>query len=52
MIRTITEKARAMITGAKLNKSFCGEGVLTATCLINRCPRRALQNVKKTPFEM
>lgn len=52
MIRTITEKARAMITGAKLNKSFCGEGVLTATCLINRCPRRALQNVKKTPYEM
>jgi len=53
MIRIITEKARAMIIRAKLNKSFWGEDVLTATYLKkNRCPIRALQNVKKTPYEM
>jgi len=38
MIRTTTEKACKMLTGAKLNKSSLGEAVLTATYLINRCP--------------
>lgn len=52
MIRTITEKARSMISSAKLSKTFWGEAVLTATYLINRSPSRALQNIKKTPFEM
>jgi len=51
MIRSITEKARAMISGSKLNKSFWSEAVLTATYLVNRTPSRAFQN-KKTPFEM
>jgi len=52
MIRIITEKARSMINCTKLNKSFWGEAVLTATYLINRSPSRALKNVRKTPFEM
>ena len=52
MIRTITEKARAMVHGAKLNKEFWGEAVLTATFLINRSSSRALKNNAKTPFEM
>jgi len=52
MIRTITEKARSMISCAKLNKHFWGEAVLTATYLINRSPSRALQKINKTPFEM
>lgn len=51
MIRTITEKARAMIFGAKLNKSFWGEAVLTATYLINLTPTKAL-NQLKTPYEL
>jgi len=44
MIRTITEKARAMISGAQLDKSFWGEAVLTATYLINQIPSRAIVN--------
>ena len=31
MVRTITEKARAIICGASLQKLFWGEAVLTAT---------------------
>lgn len=38
MVRTITEKARSMIAGAKLSKSFWGESVLTATYLVNLTP--------------
>lgn len=52
MIRTITEKARAMISGAQLDKSFWGEAVLTATYLINRIPSRAIVNSVMTPYEM
>jgi len=52
MIRTITEKARTMVSGAKLDKSFWGEAVLTATYLINRIPSRALVDSSKTPYEM
>ena len=51
MIRTITEKARAMISGAKLNKIFWGEAILTATFLINSTPTEALKN-DKTPYEL
>lgn len=49
MVRTITEKARAIINGAKLPKCFWGEAVLTAVYLINITPTRAL---KQTPFEL
>jgi len=52
MIRTITENARSMINCTKLNKSFWGEAVLTATYLVNRSPSRALKNIRKTPYEM
>lgn len=51
MIRTITERSRAMISGAKLSKMFWGEAVLTATYLINVSPTRALK-VCNTPFEL
>lgn len=51
MIRTITEKARAMISGAKLDKVFWGEAVLTATFLINLTPTKAL-DFDKTPYEL
>lgn len=51
MNRTITEKARAMISDSGLDKFFWGEAVLTATYLINISPTKALiQN--KTPFEL
>lgn len=51
MIRTITEKARSMISYAKLHKVFWGEAVLTATYLINLSPTKALKGVK-TPYGM
>lgn len=51
MNRTIIEKARAMLSGAGLDKSFWGEAVLTATFLINIIPTKALDS-SKTPFEM
>ncbi|CAK9821259.1 Copia protein [Anthophora retusa] len=51
MVRTITEKARTMISGAGLNKVFWGEAVLTATFLINLTPTKALKE-NKTPFEL
>lgn len=51
MVRTIVEKARAMVSGAKLPKCFWGDAVLTAVYLINITPTRALQQ-NKTPFEM
>ncbi|KOC63592.1 Copia protein [Habropoda laboriosa] len=43
MVRTITEKARTMISGASLDKVFWGEAVLTATYLINLTPTKALK---------
>ena len=51
MVRTITEKARAIICGASLQKVFWGEAVLTATYLINLTPTKALK-CNKTPYEM
>lgn len=51
MVRTITEKARSMINGAKLEKVFWGDAVLTAVYLINLTPTKALK-LSKTPFEM
>ena len=51
MIRIITEKARAMISGFNLEKHFWGEAVLTATYLINLTPNKALK-VDKTLFEL
>lgn len=51
MVRTITEKARSMINGAKLDKQFWGEAVLTAVYLINITPTRALK-LSQTPYEM
>lgn len=51
MVRTITEKARSMINGAKLDKLFWGEAVLTAVKLINITPSRAIHQ-SKTPFEI
>ena len=51
MNRTITEKARAMIFGANLEKRFWGEAVLTATLLINLTPTKALRQ-NKTPYEL
>ncbi|KAK2578075.1 hypothetical protein KPH14_012840 [Odynerus spinipes] len=51
MVRTLTEKSRAMVIGAGLEKVFWGEAVLTATFLINISPTKALKS-NKTPYEM
>lgn len=51
MVRTVTERARAMIHGSMLNEAFWGEAVLTATYLINITPTKALK-LNKTPFEL
>lgn len=51
MVRTITEKARSMLSGAQLNKVFWGNAVLTAVYLINLTPTKAL-NHSQTPFEL
>jgi len=52
MSGTITEKARAMVNGAQLDKSFWGEAVITATCLIYRIPSRAIVSSVMTPYEI
>lgn len=51
MNRTLTEKARAMLNYAGLEKSFWGESVLTATFLNNISPTKALKQ-NKTPYEL
>lgn len=52
MIRTITGRNRAMIlSGAKFDKTFWGEGVLTATYLINISPTKALKTAN-TLFQL
>lgn len=51
MNRTLVEKARSMIYGAKLNKELWGEAILTATYLLNSSPTKAI-SLKKTPYEL
>lgn len=51
MNRTLLEKARSMIFGAKLNKELWGEAVLTAAYLINMSPTKALLETE-TPYEL
>ena len=51
MNRTITEKARAMINAADLDKQFWGEVVLIATYLINLTPTKAVAS-SKTSFKL
>lgn len=46
MNRTILDKARCMMLGSKLNKTFWLEAVLTAVYLINRSPTTALPDGK------
>lgn len=41
--RTLLEKARCMLFGSNLRKSFWIEAVLTAVYLLNRCPTRAIE---------
>lgn len=51
MVRTITEKARSILNGAKMDKIFWGEAVLTAVHLINIAPTHALKHFQ-TPYEL
>jgi transposase InsO family protein len=51
MNRTLTEKTRAMVHNAGLNKRFWGEAVLTAAYLVNRSPSEAIKT-DKTPYEL
>lgn len=51
MNKSLTEKARAMIHGAELNKELWGEAILTAAYLLNLSPTKALR-INKTPYEM
>jgi transposase InsO family protein len=46
MNRTLTEKARAIVHSAGLNKRFWGEAVLTAAYLVNRSPSKAIKTDK------
>jgi transposase InsO family protein len=51
MNRTLTEKTRAMVHSAGLNKRFWGgEAVLTAAYLVHRSPSEAIKT-DKTPYE-
>lgn len=50
MNRTLVEKARSMLSDAKLPKHLWGEAVLTAVYLTNRSTTKALPNA--TPYEM
>lgn len=50
MNRTLVEKARCMLFGAKLDKSFWAEAISTAAYLTNRSPNRNLE--MKTPEEV
>lgn len=50
MNRTLVEKARCMLFGAKLDKSFWAESISTAAYLTNRSPNRNLE--MKTPEEI
>ena len=50
MNRTLLERVRCMMLGARLSKSFWGEVVSTATYLINKCPSTGID--LKTPMEV
>jgi hypothetical protein len=50
MNRTLMEKARSMLNGAKLVQEFWAEAVGTACYLVNRSPSLALDD--KTPHEI
>jgi len=53
MIRSIKEKDRALVIGGKVQKTFYGEAVLTATTYLNnRNPTSALHKCRETPFKM
>lgn len=49
MNRSIVEKARTLLSDAKLNKEYWAEAVATAAYLLNRSPTKRLWN--KTPYE-
>ncbi|KAK3907118.1 Copia protein [Frankliniella fusca] len=49
--RTLLEKARCMLLGSSLRKSFWIESLLTAVYLLNRSPTRALDG-DKVPAEL
>lgn len=51
MNRTLVEKARAMLIGSGVAKTFWCEAVETAAYLVNRSPASALKE-GKTPFEL
>lgn len=51
MNRTLVEKARTMLIGSGMTKSFWSEAVKTAVYLTNRSPCSALET-KTTPIEM
>ena len=50
MNRTLIEKARSMLSGARLEQKFWAEAVATTYYLINRSPTSVL--VDKTPMEV
>ena len=49
--RTLVECARCMLKHAKMSKSYCGEAVMTATFVRNRCSSRAT-NSDKSPYQV
>jgi len=51
MIRIITGKVRSIANVVKLDKSYSGEDVLTATYLINRIRTWALDNGSNNPYK-
>ena len=50
MNKTLMEKPRSMLKGARLGQEFCAEVVETACYLVNRSPSSTLEN--KTPHEV
>ena len=50
MNKTLMEKARSMLSGARLGREFWAEVVETVCCLVNRSPSLVLED--KTPQEV
>lgn len=50
MNRSIVEKARTLLSDARLGKDYWGEAVSTSVYLLNRSPTKRLWN--KTPYEV